>query len=308
MRALVADPAAPQGLSLREAPDPEPRPDHALVELRATSINRGEVRRLRERPEGFVTGWDVAGVVTSAADEGGPPEGARVVGLVNPGAWAELVSVPVRDLAELPGDVSFEDAATLPVAGLTALKALEVGGLALGRRVLVTGAAGGVGRFAVQLAHAAGAHVIAVVGSEERGRGLRELGADEVVVGFQREGGELDTILESAGGESLAAALGRVSKNGVIVAFGNSSGEETTFDVSGFYGRAAGARLYAFMIFDEVAKAGGAARDLGKLARLVAAGDLRTGISLRADFYDPDEAIASLMDRRVAGKAVLVRG
>ncbi|PZS35322.1 MAG: hypothetical protein DLM61_02065 [Pseudonocardiales bacterium] len=173
------------------------------------------------------------------------------------------------------------------------------------RRVLVTGASGGVGRFAVQLASRAGAHVTGVVGSPERGEGVRELGAEEIVVGLDDEGEGFDLILESAGGASLAAALARIASGGTIVSFGNSSREATTFDVSGFYGRATGARLYAFLIFDELAREGSGAADLTLLAELVAEDALDPQISLEAGWRESTEAIEALLQRRVAGKAVL---
>lgn len=286
--------------------EPEPRADEALVEMRATSLNRGEVRGLARREEGTVPGWDVAGVVARQAADGGPPEGARVVGIIGAaGAWAERVAVPVSQLAELPDEVSFTDAGTLPVAGVTALRTLALGGMLIGKRVLVTGASGGVGRFAIQLAHRAGAHVTGVIGSPERGEGLEALGADELVVGFSADGPEFDHILEAAGGASLAAALQRVASGGSIATYGNSSSEETSFDVSNFYGRASGARLYAFMVFDEVRRAQSGTRDLRALADLVAAGELRTEVSLEASWADPDAAVQALTDRKVAGKAVL---
>jgi NADPH:quinone reductase-like Zn-dependent oxidoreductase len=306
MLAIVSDPDAPLGAAVREVPEPQPAPGEAIVELRATSLNRGEVRRLPVREAGTVPGWDVAGVVVSRAAEGGPAEGARVVGLVGHGAWAERVPVPLADLAELPDAVSFEEAATLPIAGLTALEMLEVAGLSLGKRVLVTGAAGGVGRFAIQLAHRAGGRVTAVVGSPERRGGLAHLGADDVIVGFEPDGGgEFDLILESAGGRSLAAALTRVALGGMVISFGNSSGEETTFNASGFYDRQASVR--GFGIFPALRRKGGAARPLRTLLELVECSDLRTEISLHGSWLEPHEAMQALMDRRVAGKAVLVR-
>jgi NADPH2:quinone reductase len=170
--------------------------------------------------------------------------------------------------------------------------------------VVITGAAGGVGRFAIQLARRAGAHVTAVVGEPRRGEGLEELGAPDIVVGLTPEGPPVDLILESAGGESLAAALARVAPGGTVVAFGNSSGDETTFDISTFY-RSGGPTMYGFILFDEVERGQPAGPDLGLLADLVAAGELKTEVSLETSWADPDEAVAALTQRRVAGKAVL---
>lgn len=118
------------------------------------------------------------------------------------GAWAELVAVDTGLLAELPDRVSFEQAATLPVAGLTALRALEIGDFVLGKRVLVTGASGGVGRFAIQLAKLAGAHVTALA---RRTAGRSELGADEIIETLEPEGPTFEVIIDAVGGATLGA-------------------------------------------------------------------------------------------------------
>jgi NADPH:quinone reductase-like Zn-dependent oxidoreductase len=307
MLALRAAPGAPGALALGEAPDPQPRPDEALVAVRAVSLNRGEVRMLAGRRAGFVPGWDVAGEVLQPAADGGPPAGARVVGLVRAGAWAERAAVPISALAELPDDVPFTAAATLPVAGLTALRALAVAGPLLGRRVLVTGAAGGVGRFAIQLAARGGARVTAVSASADRTAGLAELGASDVVTSFEPEGPPFDVVLESVGGRSLAAALARVAGDGVVVSFGNSSGEPVVFDASSFY-RSAGATLYAFLVWRELAREQSASRDLALLASMVAHGELRVDVGLEVAWGEAASAVAALLERRVAGKAVLLVG
>jgi NADPH:quinone reductase-like Zn-dependent oxidoreductase len=299
MRALVADRSAPSGVSLREAPDAQAGPNEALIEVKAVSLNRGEVRRLPLREEGTIPGWDVAGVVV-----GGPQAGTRVVGLADAGGWAELAAVPTNRIAPLPEDVSFEAASTLPVAALTALRALEIPGPLLGRRVLITGASGGVGRFAIQLAHRAGAHVTGVIGSPERGEGLEELGADELITELAPEGDHFDLILESVGGASLAAALARVGFRGTVVAFGASSPEPTTFDISGFYNRG-GPTLYGLRVFHELEFHGSGVRDLTFLVGELAAGRLDPQIGVTGSLWEPDEALNALMDRKVPGKAVL---
>lgn len=299
MRALVADRSSVSGVSVKEAPEPQAGPDEALVEVHAVSLNRGEVRRMPQREEGTIPGWDVAGVVIE-----GPQQGTRVVGLADEGAWAERVAVPTNRIAPLPDDVSFDAASTLPVAGLTAIRALEVGGPLLGRRVLVTGAAGGVGRFAVQLAHRAGAHVTGVVRTLERGAGLKELGADELITELAPEGEPFDLLLDAVGGASLAAALTRVGRKGTVVAFGASSPDPTTFDVSSFYNRG-GPSLYGLRVFHELEFHGSGIRDLTFLVGELAAGRLDPQIGLTGSLWEPDASLKALLDRQVAGKAVL---
>ncbi len=305
MRALVARPSARGGVELAEVEAPSPGPGDALVEVRAVSLNRGEARYLPRREEGTVHGWDVAGVVRDAAADGsGPRAGARVVGLMDEGAWAELAAVPTRRLAELPDEVSFEQASTLPVAGLTAVRALDVAGPLLGRRALITGASGGVGRFAVQLAHRGGAHVTALATSPERAEGLAELGADELVFELDPDGPRYDIVIESVGGPTLAAAMTRLEQWGIVVNFGISSGEPTTFDASAFYPQV-GVRLYGFRVFEELDRNDSAVSDLTFLAGEVAAGRLDTQIDLTTSWRDAAGALEALIERRVRGKAVL---
>src|SRR2546421_1517763 len=175
--AVVNTPSAPIPVELREVSEPEPAADEAIVEVHAFSLNRGELALLASRPEGWRPGQDIAGVVVQAAADGsGPKEGTRVVALVDSAGWAQRVAAPTARMAALPDNVSFASAATLPVSGLTALRTLRYGGLLLGQRVLITGAAGGVGHFAVQLAALAGAEGTAVVGGPERAAGLVEDG------------------------------------------------------------------------------------------------------------------------------------
>src|SRR6266576_2801550 len=151
MLAVVNTPNGPTPVDLREGPEPPPAANEALVEVRAFSLNRGELRLFQVRPEGWRPGQDISGVVVQpAADGSGPKAGDRVVALTDNAGWAQRAAVPAHRMAVLPHNVRFEHAAALPVAGLTALRTLRFGAPLLGKRVLITGAAGGVGHLATQ--------------------------------------------------------------------------------------------------------------------------------------------------------------
>lgn len=306
MRALAAAPTSPAHIEFRDVAEPEPAPDQAVVEVRAVSLNRGECSALREAEDGWRPGWDLAGVVaTPAADGSGPPAGAGVFGWVNGGSWAERVAVRTGHLAAIPNGLSFPVASTLPVAGLTATGVLSVTGSLLGKRVAITGAAGGVGRFTIQLASMAGAHVTAVVGRPERADGLTELGADEAIVGLTPEGEPFDLIVDSVGGASLSAAITRIAPDGLVVTFGNSSGEATSFDARSFYRRGGQPTLLGYFVTDELLQGRIGSSQLAALAALAAEGRLESRIDLEVPWAEAAHAIDALLERSVNGKAVL---
>jgi NADPH:quinone reductase-like Zn-dependent oxidoreductase len=171
MEAIVVDPQSPQRVGFRTVKPRTPRAMEALVSVKAISLNRGELVYRIQGAAGTRLGWDLAGVVDQPAVEGpGPARGARVVGLLSSGAWAEQAAVPTNALAELEPSVTFAQAAALPTAGLTALAAIEHGRSLLARPVLVTGASGGVGFIACRLASLAGARARITLSSTRTSR------------------------------------------------------------------------------------------------------------------------------------------
>ncbi|MEO8107770.1 MAG: zinc-binding dehydrogenase [Actinomycetes bacterium] len=305
MQALVTTGPNGPGLTLADVEPPQPASGEALIRLTATSLNRGEVRHLDEEEPGTILGWDVVGTVAQPATDGSSPApGTRVVGLVGTGGWAEYVAVPTHALAAIPDAVSDAAAAVLPIAGLTAWRALEMGRLLLGSRVLVTGAAGGVGRLAVQLASLAGAHVTAVVGRPERRAGLVQLGAAEVVVGIDNAAGRYDLILESVGGASMRRASEVLAPEGTLVTYGRSSGEDGAIDPY-WFGDHSGARIEGLLVFTEVDRHRLGTTQLDQMLALIAAGRLDPQVTRTGLWNDPMPLVQALLDRQVDGKAVL---
>ena len=302
MLALVIASDSATGLRLAEVEDPQPLANEALVSVHATSLNRGELRLLTIRPNGWIPGQDIVGFVERAAADGsGPAVGARVAALVDQAGWAQRVAVPTDRLAVLPDDVSFVSAATLPVAGTTALRTLRHGGDLAGQQVLITGASGAVGRFQIQIAREQGASVTAVAAARHA-KDLRGLGAEQVVEAIELAEGPFSLITESVGGESLAHAIERVAPGGTIVMFGSSSGELTPIGFRQFVPGHEGARLQTFAYYTSGPAIGA---DIASLLALVAAGRLETRVSMTVPWTDIGDALDALRQRSFSGKAVL---
>jgi NADPH2:quinone reductase len=308
MQAIVVDPRAPQRLGFQTVEPPAPLVDEALIRVKAISLNHGEVKYRVQGAAGTRLGWDLAGVVDQPAIDGsGPTQGARVVGLLQSGAWAEQVAVPTNALSELPPSVSFAQAAALPMAGLTALYAIEHGGSLLARRVLVTGASGGVGLFACRLASLAGAQLVGQVRQSRSTSLLDEVGADHVVVGDDiataAAFGPYHLIIDQLGGRTLAEVITQLAPGGVCVSIGAIVGSDVPLD----YGRvrqAPGAQLAFFNLWHEFRREP-ASIGLERLVQLVGKGELIPRLGIEADWREISEVARALIDREFPGKAVL---
>jgi NADPH2:quinone reductase len=286
IRALVVDPAAPSGVRVADVPEPVAAVGEVLVDVHHVSLNLGDLNDAKSGrvPPGAVLGSDVAGVVVGS--------GTRVVGLTS-GAFAERVVVRENALAVVPDDVDLAHAAALPVAGLAASQSLRAAGVGPGTRVLVTGASGGVGRFAVRLAAHAGASVIASVGSAARAAGLDV----PVVVGLDGVD-EVDVVIDNVGGPQLVAAWGLLAPGGNVQSIGWSSGEPAVFPPYSTVGPPKS--LTSFLIDPTTA-----GKDLAELLGHLSAGTLTVDVGWQGPLTDYATAADALRDRRVAGKAIL---
>ena len=277
MQTVVSTPGGERWAEIHEISRPEPGPDELLVEVHAAGINRGELTLVQIR-EDFRPGQEIAGVVAA-----GPRTGERVVGLADWHGWSEYAAVPEHRIVPLPDDIDFATAAALPMAGSTALNLIRLGGDLLGRNVTVTGASGGVGVIAVQLAQLAGANVTAVSAVTEDAPGDQHV------------------ILESVGGDSLDQAIAKVALGGLILVFGNSSKQPASLDFRSFAGRDR-VRIQTFFSahYEHLA-----ADNLRTLLGLVAGGRLEVQVGLETSLADVNDALDALDQRRVRGKAIL---
>ncbi|MGF7234422.1 MAG: zinc-binding dehydrogenase [Frankia sp.] len=287
---------------LGKADEPVPAPGEVVIEVAAYSVNRGETFLLERPPSGWRPGKDVAGrVVAAALDGSGPVVGAHVVGHPPAGGWAERVAVLTTSLVVLPEGVRSETAAALPLAGLTALRLLRRVGNLLGRRLLVTGASGGVGHYVTELAVAAGAEVVAVSTTPERAARLREFGAQTVTDVASAEG-RFDVVMESVGGESFVAARRKASSDGVMMWFGQASRQPVTLD---FFDWVDGTVQAPIVQFDYTRGDRPYAADLATLVDLVARGRLHPEIGTVLPWEHTARVIDDIRGRRLRGNAVL---
>jgi NADPH:quinone reductase-like Zn-dependent oxidoreductase len=230
-------------LELKDVTKPEVRADQVLVRVRAAAANpydwhfmRGlpYVARLMatglRKPKHSLLGTDVAGVVEAVGNSVTRFRlGDEVFGFVGSGAFAEYVAAPERLLVAKPTNLSFQEAATVPLAGVTALQGLrDAGQIRSGQKVLIVGASGGVGTFAVQLAKGFGAEVTGVCSTRNLEL-VRSIGADRVIDYTQedvtRSGQKYDLIFQLAGTASPAACRRALLPKGILVlSSGDSSG------------------------------------------------------------------------------------
>jgi NADPH:quinone reductase len=307
MKAWVATGKAGEPLALKEVPDPVPGPGEVLVAVDAYSVNRGEMFFLNgvygtPARAGWRPGQDIAGTVVQAAPDGsGPAPGTRVVGHPEAAGWAERAVVPLSRLAELPDEVPGTVAAALPLAGLTALRLVRAAGSLAGRRVLLTGASGGVGHYLTELAAGNGAQVTAVTSTAARGSRLAELGAGSVVLDVSDATGPFEVIMESVGGKTFTAALAKLAPGGAVLWYGQAGLEPPVLDFFALFP----ITPFTLRHFTNWVSDTTDAQDLATLVRLTVTGRLHPEIGRIVGWTQTAAVLDEVYQRRTRGNAVL---
>ncbi|MFF9979131.1 NAD(P)-dependent alcohol dehydrogenase [Streptomyces erythrochromogenes] len=320
MKAIVQDVyGPPEVLRIEEVDRPVPGRGEVLIRVRAAAVDQGvwhlmagmpyavrAVTGLR-RPRARVRGMDVAGVVEAVGqDVTRFRPGDEVYGNCQ-GSFAEYARAKEGTLAPKPRGISFEEAATVPVSGCTALNAVrDSGQVTAGQRVLVLGASGGVGSFAVQVAKAYGAHVTGVC-SAAKADLVRSLGADEVLDYAQEDpvdgSRRYDVILDIAGNRPLSRLRRALTPRGILVIVGGEGGG----DWIGGNQRQLGALLLSPFVGHRLRPLGTLVRrrDLEALTELIEAGSVAPAVDRTYPLAEVPEAIRRLRDGRVRGKIAI---
>ena len=324
MKAVVQDVYGPSGvLGLREIDRPAIGEDEVLVRVCAAGVDPGVWHLMTGEPYlvramGFglrkskvaVRGRDVAGVVEAAGagvTRFGP--GDQVYGTCESGSFAEYAAAPQRRLAAKPANLSFEQAAVVPISGVTGLQAVRGSGrVRPGQQVMVIGAAGGVGSFAVQIAKASGARVTGVCSTAKAGL-VRSLGADDVIDYTRDEidchGARYDVVIDTAGNRPLSLLRRAITPRGTLVLVGGEHGGGRA--LGGFDRQLLRAPLVSMLggqrLRGLTAKEG--AGDLEVLTGLIESGAVTPVIDRTYALADAPDAIRYLAEGHAAGKVVV---
>jgi NADPH2:quinone reductase len=306
----------PSAVEVTELPDPVAGEGQVLVRVRAAGVSFPEVLQTRGlyqlKPElPFVPGSEVAGEVVTAPEGSGFSPGDRVAGFCMLGGFAEHAVTQPDMTFHLPDGVSFEQGASVPLNYLTAYFALvERGRIAEGERVLVHGAAGGVGTASIQVAKAFGAgHVIAVTSTPEKGAVAIDAGADEFVLadGFLdavKASGKVDLVVDPVGGDRFTDSLRSLREDGRLLVIGFTAGDIPEVKVNRLLLNnlsvvGVGWGAYA------LARPGHVAQEWAAIAPHLESGALTPPIGATFSLDDAAQALATIDERRATGKVLL---
>ena len=324
MKAVVIhELGSPDVLKYEDVPDPQIRPRQVLVRIKAASINRGDLGRREGTYRGatagaalpLILGWDVAGEILEVGEEvEGRHVGQRVVATLAQGGYAELAAVNVAGTVPIPDSLSYEEAASIPIAFLTAWFAvLKVGELHDSEAALVQSGGSGVGMAAIQIAKHAGATVVTTSGTEDKLERCREMGADLAInyreadvpgeVSSFTSGSGVNFVLESVGGETFSDSLRCLAPGGRLVTVGNTSQSTSSVDAGMLVQR--GLRIIGFSLSTQMGR-GGVMGELYRIMELFEQGALTTAVDRVFPLAEASEAHRYVSENRNFGKVLLV--
>ena len=299
---------SPSKLVLHEIEKPVSKDGEVLVKIHAVSVNAADYRSMRMGiiPNRKIFGADIAGIVeTAGKNTRNLKIGDEVFGDLASygfGGFAEYVSVPEKALALKPANVSFIDAAAVPMASLTALQGLrDLGKIRPGQKVLICGAGGGVGTFAVQLSKYFGTEVTAVCGPYNVDI-VRSLGADHVIdyskEDFSAAGVKYDLVVVVNGSQSLSTYSRVMSPKGILVMLGGSLAQIFSLMLFGWMYSIGGKKMHMLSAKPNVG-------DLGYIIKLVEEGKIRSVIDKMYRLEETAEAIRYISQGHARGKVVI---
>ena len=293
MRAVVI---VDGGAVIQSVPKPEPQADQVRIKVRAVSVNPVDWKIADHAAPGsrLIAGRDLSGIIDAVGTAAGPwKKGQAVIAIAAGGSYGEYAVASIHAIAAKPPQMSFEEAAGLPVVGETAWRAIvTVANVQAGQRVLIHGAAGGVGSLAVQIAKARGAHVIATA-SAAHTQLLRSLGADEVLdyhsVRFEQKVHDVDVVLNTVDSDTNMRSVGVVKRGGILVSVVGPP-PTTQCEAAGF----------------RCAVTGSATGEmLGAVSELAAQGKLHVHIDQQLTLQDANKAWDASRRGHIGGKIIL---
>lgn len=294
-----------------EVPDPQPGKGEVVVRIKAIGVDQIDIKSRKgegmtdylEKERPLILGWDIAGVVERTAEDVADfKSGDAVFGTVNfpgPGSsYAELAAAPAAQLAKIPENISFEEAAAATQSPLTAWQALvDAGHVRKGEKVLIHGGAGGVGNYAVQIAHHLGCYVIATASGADR-EFVETLGADEVIdyktQKFEELVSDVDFVLDTVGGENFVRSLGVLKPQGRIVLLPSNKKAEADKAAQERH-----VKNYTHVLMHS------SGEDMRRIARMLARGEMKVHVDKTFPFDEIPQAQEALENGKIKGKIVI---
>jgi NADPH:quinone reductase len=306
MKSIVVEKSMKSYFSIVESSDPLAKEGEVLIEVYASSINPGDLKYALEAEDGHIPGWDFSGIVISDSEnEKFPKKGDRVMGILPYGAWSEIISVPVHSLALIPEGVSFEEAAVLPIVGLTALYSIKKANSLLNKNILISASTGSVGYISHQLAEISGGNHYGLVRQDSQKKSIKKLGAKEVLTYKELDKLDMkfDWIIDSLGGPYINQFLAYLNPNGTILSVGNVVSNQVNIDYSILlnYG---GQKIERFFLGNEISS-NNISKDLEYLGKLAENGKLILNITEKVEVEKINQIVTNFIEGKTTGKVIL---